>query len=286
MFPGSYFPGFYFPPTYMPQVGPPAPIGNIRILINGVECTDRIFYQASSSWNLIRGSRGTCTLSLKVEPDELFGPQVGESIQIYDPAADRVWYGFIQGIGVRWLGDAGWHVITLTGVSLESLFDSVDLEKVKYAGVTCGAAFTDLHTRSEVTLIGLGTISDGPDVESLEVTNVAQGFTTLAVLAGFVWYVDPLDAQVYFHLPGARDAEWTVGSTDVLWETLDWNQNRADVRTEQLIQLPGVSMQPVIEEFDGDDVTTSFTLDIIPQYVRRRSSVTRHASAHAPDGIA
>lgn len=239
----------------------------IKLLINGVDCTDRIWYGSSCSWNLSRGSRGTCTIPLIVDPSEVFFAEVGERIEIFDPDTARVWIGTVEAQAVRWLGDDGWHVITVSGVSYEELFDTVDLEKVKFVGVTCGAALSALHSLSGVTAVGLGTVSDGPLVESLEVSNVSQGFAALALLAGFVWYVDPADSSLYFHAPGARAAAWTVASGNIRWETIDWKQGREDFRSTQRTQLPGVSMAPVIATFNGNGTATAFTLPSIPQYI-------------------
>jgi hypothetical protein len=266
MFPHRFFPSKYFAPRYWPKVGVTPP-GIIRILLNGLDVTDRIWYGSNTSWNGIRGTRGTCVIPFIVEPGETFTAEVGERIRIYDPRTERVWSGHVDRTSVRWLGDDGWHVVFVTGISLEALFDTIDLDKVKYSGVTCGAAVADLLDLSGVTMVGEGTIDAGPLVESLEVGNIARGFAELALLAGFIWYVDPLDECLYFHHPAARDADWTVGSTDIQWDSIDWQQDRADYRTAQVVQLQGVSMQPIQAVFAGDDATTSFTLPSIPEYI-------------------
>src|SRR5689334_21224712 len=185
MFTGSYFPDRYFAPRYFPKFGLTPP-GIIRVIVNGTECTDRLCYRETISWNLVRGSRGTCSLPFVVDPDETFSPQCGEPVEIYDPATDRRWYGTVEQLRVKWLGDDGWHVVILDGVTVESLFDTAEVEKVKYAGVSAAFAFEDLYDRSGVTLVGLGTITGATIIESLEVTNVAQGFAAIALLCGGV----------------------------------------------------------------------------------------------------
>ncbi len=270
MFPASYFPARYFARRYFAEHGltpPPPALGAIRVLVNGVERQDYLWYGSTTQWNLMRGGRGTCSLPFVVPPEDTFAPQVGESIEIYDPADTRVWSGTVEATGVRWLGDDGWHVITASGVTYEQLFDTAEVDHIKYAGVTAGAAVADLYAQSGITAFGLGTIDDGPNVESLEVTNIAQGIAGLALSAGFVWYVDPLDNLLYFHAPGDRAADWELASENVLWESMDWRQSRADFRDAQVIQLPGVALQPIVATFAGDDVTTAFVLPTIPEYI-------------------
>lgn len=266
MFPNAFFPAKYFAPRYWPKAGVTPP-GIIRIVLNGIDVTDRIWYGSNSSWNGIRGTRGTCILALIVEPGETFTAEVGERIRIYDPRTERVWSGHVDRTNVRWLDDDGWHVVFVTGVSLEALFDTIDVDKVKYAGVTCKVAFEDLYTRSGVTIVGLGTVEVGPIIEGLEVSNIARGFAEISLLAGMIWYVDPLDEALYMHAATARDADWTVASENILWDSIEWKQDRSDFRTSQVVQLPGVSMQPISAVFSGNDVLTSFTLPSVPEYI-------------------
>lgn len=271
MFPVRYFAPRYFAPRYFasatPPVPPPPRLGLIKILINGVERTDSMFYGSPASFNLMRGTRGSCQISFVVEPGELFAPQVGESIAIFDPLTVQVWRGRVQGVGIKWLGDDGWHVITVTGITLESLFDSGDVDKIKITGVTAGAAVATLYAASGVTDVTLGTVDAGPVIESLEVTNIWDGFTRLALIAGFVVYIDPADEALYFHAPGARAGAFTIASDDVIWESLDWKQSEADYRDKQVVQLPGVALVPILATFPGDDLATSFTLPTIPEYI-------------------
>lgn len=192
---------------------------------------------------------------------------MGDPIEIFDPTDTRVWKGHVNKLSIRWLGDDGWNIKSLSGVSLEALYDGIEIEKIKFAGVTCAAAFTTLFGLAGVSGVGMGTITGSTVIESLEVSNILQGFDQIALLSGGVWYIDPLDANIYLHAPVARAAAWTVESEHILWETMEWNQDRSDVRNEQVLQLPGVSMEPVIETFAGDDSTTVFTLGTVPQYI-------------------
>lgn len=266
MFPLRYYGTHYWPTRYFPKVGATPP-DIIRILINGVNKTDAMWYGASNQWNVMRGSRGTCALAFVVEPGDIWMPNMGEPIQIYDPKTECVWRGHIDKIGMKWLGDKGWRVYIVSGTSLESLFDTVELDKVKYTGVTCAEAFDDVFTLAAVTDVGLGTLTGATNVEALEVTNAAAGFSTLALYCGAIWYIDPLDGNIYMHPTAARAADWSVASEDILWDTIEWTQNRSDVRDNQVLQLPGVSLAPLTATFIGDDVVTAFNIPTVPQYI-------------------
>ena len=59
------------------------------------------------------------------------------------------------------------------------------------SGLVSAEAFEDLYTRSGVTAIGLGTISGATVIQSLEVSNVRQGFEAIAASNG--WLVSVAD---------------------------------------------------------------------------------------------
>lgn len=239
----------------------------IRILLNGFDRTAALFHGATAQFSLMRGSRGSCTLPFVIEPDEQFVPQVGQRIEIYDPTTTRVWSGTVETLACRWLGDNGWRVVTVSGVTLEAVFDLAGLDRVKYSGVSAGSIVSSIFAAISHAGVTAGIIDDGPTIESIEVTNVAQALSQLALTAGFVWYVDPEDNTLNFHAPKLRAAPWTMQSTDVLWETIDWRQTRTDFRNSMVVQLPnavGTAFTPV---WYGDGSTTSFMLPTPPEYI-------------------
>lgn len=282
MFAPRYFPSMYFPVSYFPEVGaglpppPPGVLGQINVKINGVVrshyCYDTTHAQAMG-WTLVRGNRGQCSIPFYVPPGDPFAPQLGELIEIFDPLTARVWAGTTEQVEIKWFGDDGWKGLTVTGVSLERYFDTVDLGGIKYGSgvpgpVSCGDVLTDAFIRSGVTEITLGVIQSGPDVEALSIGNVWTGFQDLATFAGFYVYIDPLDMTLNFHAPLVRPGAFTMGGAgDFLYETLDWKQSRSDVRDQQVIQSPGQAQQPITASFPGDGVTTEFTLSEVPLYI-------------------
>src|ERR1044072_6799434 len=151
------------------------------------------------SWNRVRAGRGMCTVPLMIGPGDTFAPQGDEKIEIYDPEDTRVWSGSVVHVGIRWIGNYGWHVTTLTGVSLEALVDTAELDKVKYGpgvpesvSVLAGDIARDALERTEIP-IAAGTIQDGPTIQSLEITNLGQGLDTLVVGYSVGSLVDPGD---------------------------------------------------------------------------------------------
>lgn len=245
----------------------PPPLGTIQFLIDGLDRTGYIHYPSGSfHTDLLRGQRGSCTIPLIIGPGDTFAPQIGQLLEVFDQGV-RQWIGTVDSLEITWFGDDGWHVTTVTGVSLESLFDGVQLDEQQYVNQTAGAIVTALFTAADLPIVTLGTISDGPNVISINVTNVADALNNLSLLAGFIWYIDPRDGKLYFHNPADRAADWTVVDGNILWETADWKQTRQDFADASVFQVPGFGNSTNTTSFPGDGTTTVFTLPEIPQFV-------------------
>ena len=218
----------------------------IKLNISGIDRTDYLHYESSITWNLMIGQRGSCTLPLIVAPGDEFSPQAGEAIEIFDPATTRVWAGTVDQIEVQWYGDDGWHLITVTGVTYESLFDTAQVDKTQYATTAAGTIFSALFAASGVTAVSLGTVDTGATIASIQVTRISDAFNSLALQSNKVWGVDPATMTLYFRAPDAVASPWTMGATDMIWETMDWKQSRSNFRDSQVIQLPDGSAQVVL----------------------------------------
>ena len=223
----------------------------IKLQISGIDQTDYLHYESSITWNLMQGQRGTCTLPLIVGPGDQFSPQVGEPIEIFDPVATRVWAGTVDTVEITWFGDDGWHLVTVTGVTYEALFDTAQVDKLQYATTgdvptPAGTIFSALFAASGVTAVSLGTVDTGVLIYGLQVTNISDGYNTLALDSNKIWGVDPATMTLYFRAPDAVASPWTMGNEDMVWETMDWKQSRADFRDRQVIQLPDGSAQVIL----------------------------------------
>ena len=75
------------------------------------------------SWNDLRSSRASATLPFIISPSGSYSPVIGWGVQIFETDGSRVWIGTIQKWGVRWIGNDGWRVITLTCVGLMKVLD-------------------------------------------------------------------------------------------------------------------------------------------------------------------
>lgn len=242
----------------------------VKILVRGIDRTDYLWYGGSGTFNVMRGSRGTCSIPFILPPSGGFAPQVGDDIEVFDPEDTRCWIGTAEDRSVKWIGDKGWRSITMGGVSIEALFDADAENKVRYAEMQAGAIFTALFTASGVTALTLGRVDDGPIVKSLEVSNYSQGFSQLATIAGYVWYVNPEDLTLNFHRPAAVDSGFLIESTDVLWETLDYKQSRGEYRTSQQNQLSGTATVPSTAVFEPQSppvAETDYVLPVVPAYL-------------------
>jgi hypothetical protein len=270
MFTREYFAPRYFAPRYFPEFGGllPPTFGSIRLTINGVDRTNFIHEASSMSWNLMLSTRGTASIPFILGPSDTFASQIGDTVEIWDPFNARRWAGVVMGVALRWIGDRGNRIRTVTCATLEKIFDTDAVDRVRFANVTVASIITALHAASGTSIITLGVIDTGPTVESLEVTNLWQGMAAAAQYGGFVLYVDPIDLTLNCHAPLSRDSEANITrSEDILWETSEWVQSAADYRSDQQTQITGPALDPVTENFVADGVTTDFELSDTPAYL-------------------
>lgn len=218
------------------------------------------------SFTLQLRQRGQATIDLYVPTGDDYSPTRGTQFYLYDQTEDgtwsQVWTGLIQDIEQKWAANAGDRFITITGVSLESIYDTVYAPPVQYADQTCGAIVADLLGRFEAgSQVTLGTIIDGP-ILPLYVTNyekLSEIFDQLAQTAGFTWGVTPDTQSFYFCDPTIIAAPWTFDETKLLWETADWKVNGQDYRNRQAVRISYDAFQHSMEFFVGAGQTT-FTL--------------------------
>jgi hypothetical protein len=265
-----YFAPRFFAPRYFAEHGgvlPPA-LGSIFVRVRGVDRSELVCYRDTISWSTMRGARGNCSLPFILPPGFAYAPQVGDDIEIYDPYDVRVWAGTAETVKLKFIGDDGWRVRTLNGVSYEAKFDKAAVNETKFANQNAGAIFAALYAASGETVVTLGRIDDGPKIKSLTVSNIAQGWTQLAVFAGYIWYIDYTDLTVNFHPAAAREADIALESAeDLLFESIEWGQSLEDVRTGQLVERPGTAIAPSVDTFTATAGQTDFTLAVTPAYV-------------------
>lgn len=211
----------------------------------GLGPTDRSNYLYKStgahhSWTQQIRQRGQATVDLVVPSGDTYSPTRATQLFLHDQTAagyTRTFAGIIQDVEDKWLDNAGERRLSVTAMSMESVFDTVYADPVQYVDQTCGFILTDLFNRFEAGCpVTLGVVSAG---ESIPLFNVKKGdrlsdlFTQLATTSLFTWGVDPVSLSLNFRNPSSDAAPFVLASDDILWETPNWKIRGADFRNRQ-----------------------------------------------------
>ena len=220
------------------------------------------------SWNDLRQSRASTSIPLILSPTSTYSPINEWSVEIYETDGSRVWIGTIQGTDIRWIGNDGWRIMTLTCVGLMKALDGTQLPAKKYANpVSCGSLLTEQFAFVQSGALTLGTISAGATIPNIDVSGTYKDLADrCALLSGYVAFINPRDATFNFVDPTTNPAAYIVDSSPgmILWESLRWKESADDQRDQQLIQVAAGTTGSLIDVFDGDGTTTVFTLSASP----------------------
>lgn len=244
---------------------------HILIVEPGIGITDqslRGYERNYASYSLTEKSRGTAQVGLVLRASDSYSGSEGPPTYIIDVSATGatvvLFAGTIDSVDLDFIGDLGSRFAALTLVSLEQCFDKQRIEVPRgYFMQSCKAIILDIMSREGAEIpVSLGTISDGPVVNRVYVHDrLSDILADLATEAGFVWYVDHSDQSLQYHLPTTIPTPFDLVTTDVLWESLRWNQSRQDFRDRQIIQLSPQAAPHSANLFAGDGATKDFTLD-------------------------
>jgi hypothetical protein len=256
---------------------PPVP-PQAWLIVNepGLSFTDRssFLYMDGSkhSFDLKLRERGTANYTLVSDPQDptsaplSYAPTMGQPIYLYDQNISGytlVFAGLIQDYTVRWVGIGGLRFIDVTAVSLESVFDTVYAEPMQFVNQTCGAILTALFNAFENGCpVSLGNIQAGPQIALFNAKlgdKLSDLFSQLATTAEFTWGVNPATQQLFFQLPTATPAPFTIDSSKVLWDSISQKYDNADYRNRQAVQL-SFDAFPHSEEYFVGSGQTQFTL--------------------------
>lgn len=261
--------------------------GQLIIIEDGtpVDRTAQIHDDSSFSWSNTRGRRGTASVPLVILADQVFLPVIGWPVYIYEVYqtspmnTERVFAGVISEFDFEYFNDAGDRICTLTVVSLEKYFDTIQTPQADYTGMTAGQIFIAIYNACigslpAIPAITLGTVEDGVTISERTyngTSNAAADFQQLATDSGLIWYVDPRDLKLYFHAHDSRPSAITVESQDVYVEagksSIKWSISDADFRDRQLIQTSPNVLPPLQATFTGNGTQTAFTLPNIASTV-------------------
>lgn len=253
---------------------------SIQVIINNDGIDRPVFYGNNAfTWNNTWQSRGTCTIPLILSPSDDYAPQIGWPINIYEINDDThvrtcVWIGSIDSLDYTWPDvEYGWRVYTLTGVGWEFALDSTTLTSNNIVvPMACGDLVTAQFAQVAAAAfpgnpLTLGTVHGGATVPNIQISGSYMSLLTqLALLSGFVWYIDPNTATLNFVEPNFFTAPFVVDNTPgmILWGTVEYKQSRQNSRGQQVLSLSQSAAPPEVATFQGDGATTAFTLPDVP----------------------
>jgi hypothetical protein len=242
----------------------------------GTGLTDQSHYlylggDAEHSFNLQSRQRGTASYTMVISSADPaaninYEPTIGSPMFLYDEPPSGyalVFAGLIQDFKNRQIGLGGNRYIDVTAVSLEAIFDTLLADQPQqFVNMACGdilvALFGTYATGSQVVL---GTIQEGVTIPLFNTNyeKLSDLFTQLAVTSGYIWGVDPPTQSLYFMAPETVPAPFSLGSSGVMWDSINWDYDAADYRNRQAVRLSYDAFTHSAEFFTGSG-QTQFTL--------------------------
>jgi hypothetical protein len=227
---------------------------------------------SNHSFTLRLRERGTANYRLVSDPNDPtsvptdYEPTMGQPIYLFDQNAGGyilMFAGLIQDFNIVWVGIGGLRYIDCSAVSLESVFDTVYAQPMQFVNETCGAILTALFNAFENGCpVSLGLVQGGPSIDLFNAQlgdKLSDLFDQLATTAQFTWGVDPQTQLLFFCLPTAVPAPFTIESSNVLWDTISQKYDNADYRNRQAVKLGYDAFPHSQENFIGSG-QTDFTL--------------------------
>lgn len=227
---------------------------------------------SNHSFTLRLRERGTANYRLVSDPNNPtsvptdYEPTMGQPIYLFDQNAGGyilMFAGLIQDFTIVWVGIGGLRYIDCSAVSLESVFDTVYAQPMQFVNQTCGDILTALFNAFENGCpVALGLVQAGPSIDLFNASlgdKLSDLFDQLATTALFTWGVDPQTQLLFFCLPTAVPAPFTIESSNVLWDTISQKYDNADYRNRQAVKLSYDAFPHSQENFVGTG-QSSFTL--------------------------
>lgn len=193
------------------------------------------------SW-LVR-QRGTAQIPLIILAGDDYMPTIGSQVCLWDITEDadyEVFSGTIDDLEVKWLGQNGDRIVTMTCVSLDQVFDVIRLPNLLFEDQTAGDIFAAVYAYAAGCPVALGDVQTGATIAQFntpDFPSISDVFTRLATESQYVWGVDPGTGTVYFTPPNVTPSPFTVDSEDVLWEQFTLKEERHDYRNNQKLKV-------------------------------------------------
>jgi hypothetical protein len=214
--------------------------------------------------------RSNADIPLRVAAGDLYAPTIGCQIYLYDwtlaGVGTTVFAGTIDRKELTWDGTQGWRIYHLTCASMESFFDTIRVGPSGAASFFCGpqitAMFSALMTGTPITL---GTVDDGAFVPYKAWGNYprfSEIIQDLATLSEFVWGVAagppsgllPSSLEFYFQPLTTTPSPFSLATDQIQWQTMKFDQNRADYRNRQILQIQATAFAQSSELFPWNGV--------------------------------
>lgn len=239
-----------------------------------VGLTDQTFRMDGSSgqqgsFQAIIRERGTADIPLRVRAGDAYAPTMGCEVFLQNQVPDPLggpdifhaeFSGTIDRIEETWDGTAGFRLYHLTAVSLEQCLDSVVVPPQRlqgFAGDIVTTLFNALMTGAPISLAPAGVgLFPGAWIVSLVIgvdtspyPSLAEVIKKLAILSSYIWYIDPDAQMLFFCPPTTTPSPFALATEQVQWETMKWDQNRADYRNRQILQIAASAFAHSSEQF-------------------------------------
>ena len=240
-----------------------------RVFIAGVE-VGNWDYNSQFQFTLTLGQIGTATLPFQVKAGQVFAPQCGDVVYIYEDYAKLhddvcVFVGTVSAIEIIPMDNLGQRRMILTAQSIEQAFDAIMTPQIEEMNTFAGNVFSDLFdvAQSQLpVLITLGEVTAGAAINDLKMdgkSSFKSVFDQLAQDSAYIWEVDPATLKANFHAHYSRPAPWTLVDGMILnpggQSSIDWKQDRANFRDVQVIQMVPNVVPPDYEMITGDGGT-------------------------------
>lgn len=225
----------------------------------------RLHVSESITFSWLVRQRGTAQIPLIILAGDDYMPTIGSQVCLWDITETEdleVFSGTIDDFEVKWLGQNGDRIVTMTCVSLDQVFDVIRLPNLLFTDKTAGFIFAAVYAYATGCPVALGTVNAGATIASFntpDFPSISDIFTRLATESQYVWGVDPGTGTVYFTPPNITPSPFTVDSTDVLWEQFTLKEERHDYRNNQKLKVNSNAAILSKELFAGT-AQSSFTM--------------------------
>jgi hypothetical protein len=249
--------------------------------------------------------RGNATIPLFLKAANTYDPTLIEGCQVFQydlapgPTSTLVWAGTIEKVNLESVGLKGDRIATLTAVSFRQAFDKLRVPPQLFQQQSGGAIFTSLFNSVAggvpVTLGAIVGSGSGPsgtganfviatlDLASSPFPKLSDVYDQIAQACGCVWDIDLPTLTVYLKPPDTTASPYSIAPKQLLYDSVTYQQDRADYRNWQAIQISASAFGQSSELFAASfpsSTPLSFTLKHPAQTITK-AWLTNNTQNHA-----